>query len=91
MGAAMSRSRKHSPVGGHAGGKSEKKFKTACHHKFRARQRTRLHDFDCDADTLVEDLREVSNIYNGPKDGKRWMRRIDGLFTAKDVAKAMRK
>ena len=63
----MSRSRKKVPITGCAGNKSDKYDKTIAHRKFRRKSKQRiLHG----SIILPEYMREISEIYSFPKDGK---------------------
>lgn len=68
----MSRSYRHSMIAGYSNGQSEKYFKRKSNRKFRNKVHRvckSLEDFD---DINFPLLREVSNVYDGSKDGKHW-------------------
>ena len=69
----MSRSFRHTPVIGNACAASDKPGKKIANSALRARARTALascRDFD---DLVMPLLREVSNVWSFPKDGKHRM------------------
>lgn len=66
----MSRSRKRTPIGGIAVGRSEKHEKRLANRKARRHARVALAA-DSDRDVLPH-LREVSNVWTMAKDGKRY-------------------
>lgn len=78
----MSRSRKKTPIGGIAVGRSEKQEKRLANRKARRHVRVALAT-DSDRDVLPH-LREISNVWSMAKDGKHY-------FDPHRYAKEMRK
>jgi hypothetical protein len=62
----MSRSRKHTPAGGNTTVSTEKRDKSLARKAWRRARRVADHD------APVPDLREVSDVYDMGKDGKRY-------------------
>lgn len=70
----MSRSIRHTPIIGNAGGESDKPGKAQANRKLRVHTRLAIiacTDFE---GLLVPVLREVSNVWDFPKDGKHYMK-----------------
>lgn len=64
----MSKSRKKTPIGARTCKESEKKWKRFANRKLRKKVKRVLMDGeDCDLD-----VRDVSNVWSAPKDGKGW-------------------
>ena len=65
----MSKSRRYTPIIGNVGAESEKQDKRLWNKKFRrlVRERLRL------GQEAPVDIREVSEIWDGGKDGKSWV------------------
>ena len=78
----MSRSRKHIPISGITGDNSEKKDKRIANKKLRTRTRDLLRAVlhtDEEGDLVFPDhLHEVSNPYDGSKDGKHYYGEHEG-------------
>jgi hypothetical protein len=91
----MSRSRRHTPIAGNAGNKSEKSFKQRSHGQYRARERA-LMSAEADPVEFPVKMRDVTNPWEGPKDGKSFFAGMlkrddpDG-FWARYYEKSMRK
>jgi hypothetical protein len=66
----MSRSYKKNPAGGITMADSEKKDKRLANRKYRRIVRQALMSWT--EDTIIPLLREVSNVWDMDKDGKRW-------------------
>lgn len=80
----MSRSKQHTPVTGVTTARSEKEWKRDNNRKLRSRSKQRLGN-TLDPDALVLPLmREVSNVWSGPKDGRQ-------MFDPQKHPKLMRK
>lgn len=65
----MSRSYKHSPIGGHCS-KSEKKDKRVYNQKLRAKNKQLINSIDDYDDLVMLDVNDVSNVWSMAKDGK---------------------
>ena len=63
----MSRSRKHTPVHGFTLAESEKEWKRRYNRLFRRKNNVKSHLFE---DSTYAILKEVSDPWEGPKDGK---------------------
>jgi hypothetical protein len=63
----MSRSRRHTPIMGIAGGRNEKWWKRRANRRLRRLARL-IHD----EDQVEPLLRETSDVWSSPKDGKHW-------------------
>lgn len=69
----MSRSRRHTPIGGIASATSEKSFKRETNHTFRQKQRQAIRRVVSDEDIFLPTKpRHATNPWGGPKDGKSW-------------------
>lgn len=67
----MSRSRRKTPICGHTTAVSEKQDKRIANRSFRRTVRQQLGSRDADA--VITDVREVSNVYSFDKDGKQFL------------------
>ena len=65
----MARSRNKTPIGGHTKSESEKLWKSKQNRKLRRKVNVLLNKTQ---DTVQLDVRDVSNIWAGPKDGKSY-------------------
>lgn len=84
----MSRSRRHNPIIGITTAESDKPAKVIANRRYRHRVKAELRSIeDYDAEVLPL-LREVSNAYTFPKDGKCI---LFGFEDKKLLAKLMRK
>lgn len=64
----MSKSTRNNPAGGWTTAKSEKYDKMVAHRRFRRREREAIHH----GREPPVSLRQVSNVWDFNKDGKRW-------------------
>jgi hypothetical protein len=69
----MSRSYRHTPIRGNVWAKSEKQDKRLAQRAWRRKVRVSLHHgrWEC-----LPALREVSNVWAFPKDGKKYVRHL---------------
>lgn len=67
----MSRSYRKTPITGNASCRSEKPDKKCWHSRMRARTRDELTR--ADEDSVLPEVREVSDVWGFGKDGKHWM------------------
>ena len=79
----MSKSRKKTPIGGHTCKESEKKWKRQVNRRLRRKVKVML----LDGETCDLKVKDVSNIWAAPKDGKKWY----GNNKKEDIEKWSRK
>jgi hypothetical protein len=83
----MSRSYRHTPICGITTSKSDKPGKVLANRAFRAAERKTLggsRDYD---ELVMPAVREISNVWSFPKDGKQYLKNRRASW----YAKAMRK
>ena len=79
----MSRSRKKTPISGNTTAKSEKKFKQASNRNFRHRVHQALYagmQGDLSCFDILPEKKEITNIWDGPKDGKSYFLPFEKLW-----------
>lgn len=88
----MSRSYRHSPAGGVTTSDSEKKDKRIWNRRVRhaVRQILRTHA-DLDVTPDLPSVREITNIWDGNKDGKIWYSWLPRWHTREEHEEIMRK
>lgn len=78
----MSNSKKKTPISGNTTKESEKKWKKEQHKKLRKKVKMLLQKRSEDLNIDL-DVRDISNIYLGPKDGKSYWVDYDDKFIRK--------
>lgn len=89
----MARSRKKTPIQGIACSESDSAWKRRANRALRRQVRLAIADLPLDghSDQDLPELREVSDIWDGDKDGKRYIHPSRPRFTSEDMDRAMRK
>ena len=69
----MSKSRRKNPYTGWATADSEKEWKRKQQRKLRKKVKQRMQNMDFEEfeNEFLEDLKEISDVWTGPKDGKQ--------------------
>jgi hypothetical protein len=68
----MSRSVRHTPIVGNTCAASDKEAKRRANRQYRRIVRQKI----CEDFEVLPQIRELSNVYNFPKDGKHWCRDV---------------